>query len=51
MFVEGDKCPNCNDNQFSNLWQGRIHIIDSTKSEIAKKIGININGEYAIKVR
>lgn len=51
MFVEGDKCPVCQDNQFSNLWQGRIHILDVNKSTIAKKIGINVDGEYAIKVR
>ncbi len=51
IFVEGDKCPICQGNQFSTLWQGRIHILDANKSEIAKKIGINVKGEYTIKVR
>lgn len=51
IFVEGDKCPICQENQFSNLWQGRIFILDANKSEVAKKIGITVKGEYAIKVR
>lgn len=36
---------------YTPSWQGRINIIDVDKSEIAKKIGIKNNGEYAIKVR
>ena len=51
MFVEGSECPNCHGNQFSTNWQGRINILDPEKSEIAKKIGIKVKGEYAIKVR
>jgi len=51
MFVDGDVCPSCKGNNFSTNWQGRLHVIDSNKSEIAKKIGITMTGEYAIKVR
>ncbi len=51
MFVEKDVCPNCNSNQFTDNWKGRIAIIDVNKSEIAKKIGITLKGEYAIKTR
>jgi len=51
VFVDGDKCPICKGNQFSTLWQGRIYVLDSSKSNIAKKIEITVNGEYAIKVR
>ena len=51
MFVDGNECPNCKSNQFSTNWQGRITITDPEKSEIAKKIGIKVKGEYAIKVR
>lgn len=36
---------------FTPNWQGRINVIDSDKSFIAKKIGIKQKGEYAIKVR
>jgi DNA-directed RNA polymerase subunit E" len=51
LFVEGDTCPICKTSQFSNSWQGRIYILDAEKSEIGKKIGIAVKGEYAIKVR
>jgi DNA-directed RNA polymerase subunit E" len=51
LFVEGNECPVCKGNQFSNSWQGRIYVMDANNSEIAKKIGITVKGEYAIKVR
>jgi DNA-directed RNA polymerase subunit E" len=50
IFVEGDKCPICKSNQFSETWKGKIIILDPENSEIAKKIGIKQKGEYALKV-
>jgi DNA-directed RNA polymerase subunit E" len=50
-FVDGAVCPACKGNQFSENWKGRIYIADTAKSEIAKKIGIEVKGEYAIKVK
>lgn len=51
MFVDGSSCAGCGGNKFSTNWQGRISIIDPEKSDIAKKLGIKVKGEYAIKVR
>ena len=51
IFVEGGECPVCKGTNFSTNWQGRLHIIDANRSEIAKKIGVVVKGEYAIKVR
>lgn len=51
IFVEGNKCPVCNNNQFSTSWKGRIIILNPEKSEIAKKLGIKRKGAYAIKTR
>jgi DNA-directed RNA polymerase subunit E" len=51
LFVEGPECPICKGAKFSTNWQGRIFIIDAEKSDIAKKIGIKVKGEYAIKVK
>ena len=51
MFVEKDKCPNDKNDKFTDNWKGRIVIIDSNKSEIAKRVGIAAKGEYAIKIR
>lgn len=51
IFVESNECPICKSMQFSNNWQGRVNILDSSRSIIAKKIGVQVNGEYVIKVR
>jgi RNA polymerase subunit RPABC4/transcription elongation factor Spt4 len=51
IFVEGNECPICKGQNFSTNWLGRMYIIDAGKSEIAKKIGTQQKGEYAIKVR
>lgn len=51
IFVEGNECPLCKGNQFSNSWQGRVFILDPKKSVIAKRMGVEAKGEYAIKVR
>ena len=51
MFIEGNEWLVWRTSQFSNNWQGRLHIIDASKSVIAEKIGIKSKGEYAIKVR
>ena len=51
IFVDGDSCPLCKGNQFSTNWQGRLYILDQSKSSIAEKTAITATGEYAIKVR
>ena len=51
LFVEGNTCPVCKENKFSDNWKGRIYVVDPNKSEIAKKINITVKGEYAIKVK
>ena len=51
MFVEGNECPVCKTSQFSTNWQGRMYILDPTKSLVAEKVGLKSKGEYAIKAR
>jgi DNA-directed RNA polymerase subunit E" len=50
IFVDGDECPICKGSQFVLNWKGRISIMDAERSDIAKKVGIKVKGEYAIKV-
>jgi len=50
FLTEKEQCPLCKGNKFVLNWKGRIYIINSNKSEIAKKIGMTKEGEYAIKV-
>ncbi|NLI73413.1 MAG: DNA-directed RNA polymerase subunit E [Euryarchaeota archaeon] len=50
-FISGDdKCPLCG-NPTTKDWQGYVVIIDHTRSEIAQRMGINVNGRFALKVR
>ena len=51
LFVEGQECPLCHGSVFTETWKGRLIVTDVEKSEIAKKVGITVKGEYAIKVR
>jgi RNA polymerase subunit RPABC4/transcription elongation factor Spt4 len=51
LFVEGDVCPICKKDAFSQQWQGRIHFVNAKESYIAKQMGIEHDGEYVIKVR
>lgn len=51
LFVKGNECPNCHGTDFYTTWKGRIIILDPAKSEIAKKMGVDKVGEYAIRVR
>ena len=50
-LYDGDECPVCKSKKTATTWQGRITILDEDKSSIAKKIGMDKKGEYAIKVR
>jgi DNA-directed RNA polymerase subunit E" len=50
FITEEDVCPLCG-NPTSKDWQGYVIIIDHTRSEIAKRMGINVNGKFALKVR
>jgi RNA polymerase subunit RPABC4/transcription elongation factor Spt4 len=51
IFVDGETCPLCKRNAFSTNWQGRIYFMDVANSTIAKKISVDVKGEYAIKVK
>lgn len=41
----------CGSNSISKDWSGYVVIIDAEGSEIAKKVGIDKEGRYALKVR
>jgi DNA-directed RNA polymerase subunit E" len=50
MLTEGDTCPKCGE-KTSKEWQGYLIVVDHTRSKIAKKLGIDSNGRFALKVR
>ena len=47
----GPVCPNCKSTNLSDDWTGLVIVIDSEKSEIAKKMSIKAPGRYAVRVR
>ena len=47
----GDKCTNCGETPATETFKGRMHVFDAEKSEIAEKLSINTDGEFAIKLK
>ena len=45
----GDKCPKFQETPSSEVFKGRVHNFDAEKSELAENMGINKDGEFAIK--
>lgn len=45
------ECPISGSTNFTTIFQGRVSVIDANKSQIAKRMGFNHRGDYAIKVR
>jgi len=43
-------CPVCGSRDFSDEWEGVLIIIDPLRSDLAKMLGIEKPGRYAIKV-
>ena len=43
-------CPNCKSSDLTPDWNGVVLVVDPTKSEISKTLGITTKGKYAIKV-
>ncbi len=48
---KGDKCPSCGSKELTESFKGRIVVLDSEKSEVAKKLNIKDTGNFAIKTR
>ena len=50
-IYEGDKCPLCGSQEYTEDYKGRVMIFDAETSEIAKKTNLKKSGLYAIKTR
>ena len=50
FITEEDKCPRCGE-KTSREWQGYLIMVNHSRSEIAKKVGIDADGKFALKVR
>ena len=50
-IYSGDKCPKCEETPSSESFKGRLHVFNAEKSEIANKLNIHKEGEFAIKTK
>lgn len=50
VIEEGEKCPICEGTSFTTFWRGYVFITNPEKSEIAKRMGINTPGKYALRL-
>lgn len=50
LIYDGESCPSCGKKEISDSFKGKVEIINSEKSEIAKNLKINKNGFYAIRI-
>ncbi len=49
--VTEPKCPHHPEAQLSADWQGLTILLDPARSEVARTLGIEVPGNYALKVR
>lgn len=50
MIYEGNECPNCQSKETVDNSKGKLMILNSENSEIAKNLKITKKGSYAIKL-
>ena len=50
-LVNADKCEICESADLAEEWTGLVVVIDPLKSEIAKRMNIELSDKYALKVR
>ncbi len=50
MPEESPQCPNCGSTDFAFMWRGMVIVIDVERSCIARKLGIERPGMYALEV-
>lgn len=50
-LINGDTCEICGSADLAEEWTGLVVVIDPLKSEIAKRMNIDLADKYALKVR
>ncbi len=51
IVTEDSVCPECKGSDLSEDFQGFAIILDAKRSQIAEKMGIDKEGQYALKIR
>lgn len=51
IYEDEDKCPHCGSKESTENYKGRVYVVDPEKSEIAEKLNVKREGNFAIKTR
>lgn len=51
ILGKGDSCPLCGGTDFTTTWAGTAIVYDPKNSQIAKEMGVEVKGEFALRVR
>ncbi|MEK6848002.1 MAG: transcription elongation factor subunit Spt4 [Nanoarchaeota archaeon] len=50
-IYEGEKCPECGSQEYTEEWKGKVRIFNPEQSEVAKNLKITKAKLFAIKTR
>lgn len=50
VIAQGDTCPVCGHTDLTAKWNGYVVVLNAERSEIAKRLGIKVNGTYALSI-
>lgn len=48
-LTEENTCPACGSKEFADKYKGKVVVFDKDNSQVAKQLGIEENGTYALK--
>ncbi len=51
LITHKDYCPKCKTHTLSDDYSGIIIVLDPEKSQLAKRLNIDVPGKYALRVR
>ncbi|RLG53186.1 MAG: DNA-directed RNA polymerase subunit E'' [Thermoproteota archaeon] len=51
IVIEGDKCSRCGSTQLTHNWDVLFILLDSDRSELAKRLDVDTEGAYALLVK
>jgi len=49
-IFEGSKCPKCGSTEFAESYKGKVVVLSTNESEVAKNLKIKDKGKFAIKL-
>jgi RNA polymerase subunit RPABC4/transcription elongation factor Spt4 len=50
IVLEGDVCPSCGEKNLTTFWRGYVIVTKPELSEIAKRMGIEKKGKFALRL-